>query len=263
MALLTTSLLALSACAPQQGSLIENTGDGIVGGTTVLPGSQLSRQVFMIYVMSNNGGGVCTATMITHTVGLTAAHCVDGFVRGYAIFAIDGVGVLQRAADRQQLMQNSRVAPIKSVRVHPAWNGSISGKNNGDLAVFSLGAPKPADIEVTRLYTGKLQKGDRLVVSGYGVISGSLGFGSGLLRETRVRVLNPNVSETEFGVDQTRAQGVCNGDSGGPAFVVSPFGRLEQVGVVSYGEEGCEQNGVYTYPQQLSSWVNTAVQSLR
>jgi secreted trypsin-like serine protease len=262
MALLSSALLLLSACAPQNSLQTEVDGDGVIGGTTVLPGSQVSRQVFMIYTVSRNGGGTCTATMISNTVGLTAAHCVDGFVRGYAIFSIDAVGVLNKASSRQALLQNSRVAPIKNVRVHPAWRGTINGKNNGDIALFNLASAKPADVEVTRIYNSTLKKGDRLVVSGYGVISGSLGFGSGLLRETRVFVKNPNVSETEFDVDQTRAQGVCNGDSGGPAFLVSPFGRLEQVGVVSYGEEGCDQNGVYTYPTAHLSWIHREMQSL-
>lgn len=257
-------LVGLSACAPQSQTQIDTANDAsIVGGTTVMPGSQLSRQVFMIYVASREGGGLCTATMITNNVGLTAAHCVDSFVRGYAIFSIDAVGILEKAGSREQLLKHPRVAAIKSVRIHPAWTGSINGKNNGDIAVFSLATPKPSDMEVTRLYSGgTLRKGAPLVVSGYGVISGTLGFGSGLLRETRVRVLEPNVSETEFGVDQRRAQGVCNGDSGGPAFVVSPFGRLEQVGVVSYGDEGCEQDGVYTYPATHANWLNRSIQSL-
>jgi secreted trypsin-like serine protease len=258
-------LLALSACAPAgSDQLTDSQNDSaIIGGTTVIPGSQLSKQVFMIYSVSRQGGGICTATMITPTVGLTAAHCVDNMVRGYAIFAIDAIGVLDKAKSREDLLKNQNVIEITAARVHPWWNGSINNKNNGDIAVFRLAKAKPADFQVTRIHSGTLRKGTRLIASGYGIISGSLGFGSGLLRETRVSVLDPNVSESEFGVDQRRAQGVCSGDSGGPAFVVSPFGRLEQVGIVSYGDEGCEQDGVYTYANFHMDFINKAIVSLR
>lgn len=259
--LAASSILALlfaliTACAPADQS---NSGlqrqDNIIGGTMVVPGSPLAKQVFMIYMMTQNGGGICTATMISENIGLTAAHCMDGARAGYAIFDIDAIKRLESAGSREQLLQNPRVIQISKIRVHHTWTGSINRGNNGDVAIFKLSKPKPRDVEITQIHTEQLNVGQTIIASGYGINTGSLGFGSGLLRETRVKVLEVNVTETEFAVNQKTARGVCQGDSGGPSFVVSPFGRLKQVGIVSYGEEGCETSGVYTYITPYIRWI--------
>lgn len=266
----TSSILALllalaTACAPdsKSSSVLDSEASNIVGGTTVMPGSPISKQVFMIYMRTAHGGGICTATMLTDTVGLTAAHCLDEVVSGYAIFDISGIAKLEKSKSREDLLKDPRIVPISGVRVHHSWTGSISRGNNGDVAVFKLARAKPRDIEITQIHTDSLNVGQQLVATGYGVNSGSLGFGSGVLRETRVKVLNINVTDTEFAVDQRSAHGVCSGDSGGPSFAVSPFGRLKQVGIVSYGEEGCENSGVYTYVAPYAQWIVSAMRSLK
>lgn len=262
--MLALLLTLVSACAPstQSNSSLAEDSSNIVGGTIVVPGSPLAKQVFMIYMVGAQGGGICTATMVTETVGLTAAHCMDGARSGFAIFDIQAVKLLSNATSREQLLKSSKVIQIKAVRVHPAWTGSISRGNNGDVAVFKLVRSKPANFEITQIHTEPLRPGQVVVASGYGVNSGSLGMGSGTLRETRLRVKEVNVTETEFSVDQRQARGVCSGDSGGPSFVVSPFGRLKQVGIVSYGEEGCEVYGVYTYVTPFLTWMQSAIRSM-
>ncbi|MFN8792234.1 MAG: S1 family peptidase [Bdellovibrionales bacterium] len=263
--ILALLLATLAACGPasQSNSVLGEGQNNIIGGTTVVPGSPLSRQVFMIYITTARGGGICTATMITDVIGLTAAHCVDEARGGYALFEIDALRKLENAGSRQQLLKSPRVIPMTSVRVHPAWTGSISRGNNGDIALFKLARPRPSDIEITQIHTEPIRAGQTIVASGYGNNSGSLQMGSGLLRETRVRVLETKVTETEFAVDQKQARGVCSGDSGGPAFVVSPFGRLRQVGIVSYGEEGCENYGVYTYVAPFLPWIQQTIPTMK
>lgn len=258
----------LTACAPQSHNSLENQDSSqdsaIVGGRMVVPGSQLSRQVFMIYMKSLKGGSICTATMITPSVGLTAAHCVDSLIGAYAIYSIDASNILRgTGGSREVLLKHPLVRQITSIRVHPSWNGSINGRNNGDIAVFKIAGTLPQGFEVTRLFDGSIKKGSRVIASGYGITSSLVGQGSGLLRETIATVDDPDLTESEFSIDQKNFQGSCSGDSGGPSFVTSPFGRLEQVGVVSYGDRDCEIRGVYTYPRAHMNWITNAILSLR
>ncbi len=64
--------LALSACAPVYGDQVSpeaETSDSVVDGTITWE----RPEVGTIFI----GGGMCTATLITPTVAVTAAHCVD------------------------------------------------------------------------------------------------------------------------------------------------------------------------------------------
>lgn len=269
--IMALTIVLLSACAPQTQSGLDNTGvegqesNAIVGGRMVVPGSPLAKQVFMIYIKNFDKGSLCTATMITPNIGLTAAHCVDALTSAYALFTIDARKVLSgTGGNREALLKNPLVRPITGIRVHPRWNGSINGRNNGDIAIFKIGGTLPEGFEVTRLFEGSIRKGSRIIASGYGVTSGMINGGSsGLLRETVATVDNPNHTETEFSIDQKNFQGSCSGDSGGPSFVTSPFGRLEQVGIVSYGDRDCEIRGVYTYPRTHIGWITQAIPTLR
>jgi len=263
--MMALSVALLTACAPQSPSSLENQDNSaIVGGRMVVPGSQLSKQVFMIYVKTFDRGSLCTATMITPTVGLTAAHCVDSLTAAYALYTIDAEKILRGTGGaRETLLKNPLVRQITAVRVHPRWNGSINGENNGDIAVFKIGGRLPDGFQVTRLFEGSIKKGSRIIASGYGITSSLIGGGSGLLRETIATVDDPDLTESEFSIDQKNFQGSCSGDSGGPSFVTSPFGRLEQVGIVSYGDRDCEIRGVYTYPLAHKSWISNAIVSLR
>lgn len=266
--MMALSLAVLMACAPQNQNSLETQGNqdspAIVGGQMVVPGSQLSKQVFMIYMKSFKGGSICTATMITPTVGLTAAHCVDALIGAYAIYSIDASKALKgTGGSREALLKNPLIRQITSIRVHPQWNGSINGENNADVAVFKIAGSLPPGFEVTRLFEGTLNKGSRIIASGYGITSSLIGQGSGLLRETIATVDDPGLTESEFSIDQKNFQGSCSGDSGGPTFVTSPFGRLEQVGIVSYGDRNCEVRGVYTYPRYHMNWIANAILSLR
>ncbi len=268
--ILALLLVAMSACAPaNQNSISEATdtnSENIIGGSVVMPGSALSKQVFMLFAISNQGQSICTATLISQYHVLTAAHCIDGVKKMYAVFAIDGVAKL-KSGKLANLANDPNIVQVSAAKSFPGWGGSqggtVSGVDAGDIAVLRLAKAAPAGVKVTKLYRSGLKKGQVLVASGYGISSGTIREGSGLLRETRVVVEEPMVGRSEFMIDQKSGRGICSGDSGGPSFVQGSFGELMQVGVTSRGDENCAEGGIYTLVPAFTSWINSAVSSLR
>ncbi len=261
--ILALLLAVLSACAPaEQNSTSADGADEIIGGQVVVPGSQLSKQVFMLYGISSEGAFICTATLITRQHVLTAAHCVDNVKRMYAVFAVDAVAKLKKGNPQN----DPNIIQVSTGKVHDRWRGAdggkVSGVDAGDIAVLRLSKPAPEDMKITKLHSSPLRKGQPLVAAGYGISSGTLHTGSGLLRETKVLVAEPLVGRTEFYIDQSNGRGICSGDSGGPSFIQSSFGELVQVGVTSRGDENCEKGGLYTLVPAYTSWVNLAVNAL-
>ncbi len=266
--ILALSLALLSACSPSSqnksldSSEVQNS-DSIIGGRIVVPGSDLSKQVFMLYAMSSEGQSICTATLITRHHILTAAHCVDGVQKMFAVFAIDGVSKIRSGS----VHNNPDIVQVSTAVIYPKWggtqNGKVSGMDVGDIAVLKLSKPAPAHMKVTRLHNSALRKGQVLIASGYGIVSGVIRSGSGLLRETRVVVEEPLLGNSEFYVDQKNGRGICSGDSGGPSFVQSPFGELVQVGITSRGDSECAEAGLYTLVPAYSNWITSTVQFLK
>lgn len=261
--ILALLLAIVSACAPaSQNSTTAEGTDDIIGGKVVAPGSQASKQVFMLYGMTTEGGYICTATLITPDHALTAAHCVDGVKKMFAVFAVDAVAQLKKGNPQN----NPDIIQVSRVRAHELWGGSKGGKVSGidahDIAVVRLSKSAPSYMKVTKLHSAPLRKGQILVAAGYGIESGVLKTGSGLLRETTVKVEEPLVGKTEFYIDQTNGRGICSGDSGGPSFVQNSFGELVQVGVTSRGDETCENGGLYTLVPAFTNWINSTVRTL-
>lgn len=265
--ILALLLLAVSACAPgnQNGSGqdVSGSSDAIIGGKTVSAGSTLSKQVFMLFAISGDGSqAICTATLLTRQHVLTAAHCVDGVKKMFAVFAVDAIGKLEEGNP----MNDPDIIVITSGRVFPKWKGSkdgaVTGVDAGDIAVLRLAKPAPAHMKVTKLHTTALRRGQVLVASGYGTTSGTKSIGSGVLRETTVVVEEPIIGKSEFYVDQKSGRGICSGDSGGPSFVRTSFGEMVQVGVTSRGDQKCAIGGLYTLVPAFSTWINDTVRTL-
>jgi cysteine-rich repeat protein len=163
----------------------------------------------------------CTATPVTPTVIITAAHCTDAFstVGNVVVFARlnpDGTG-------------SSHDVVASSRRNHPGWDPYGMGYVN-DVAVVQLQDPIDVDLfpAMHRTQMGGGDIGSTVKVVGFGV-NQAPDQGAGTKRSIDMTVVE--VYGQYFVMRHAENwRGVCYGDSGGPSFVQGAI-RDTQVGV--------------------------------
>ena len=208
-------VVSLSACAAREDAAASS--EAIVGG---MPGGNTA--VVWIY---NRSGGLCSGTLITPSVVLTAKHCVQNpgatapsapssFVVGFGSRVFSGTTARVRA-----------VYTTPGVWEEGGFTG-LSGAIVGvDVAVMVLAAPVTAvtPIPIDRRPASELV-GMPFTATGFGQIPG----GSSGTRYTVDSIVR-RVTGTLIYVDPV----ICQGDSGGPMIVEDRV-----VGVVSFGRGG-------------------------
>lgn len=145
---LTTQALAFEYAEPDSDSYIITVGDP-ADPKYANAGDNLRNgvgSIFVEFVGTAPGGFICTATAISETHILTAAHCVretDDTVS--QIFFILSAG-----------LDEPLVTPAKGFLVHPFYdltNPFFGAFAHGDVAVIELVEPLPPEIETYEIYT--------------------------------------------------------------------------------------------------------------
>ena len=209
----------------------------IVGGDVVDAGEY--PEVVSIVV----GDFECTGTAVARNLILTAAHCMAGVVPSQ-VFVYTG-----DAADGQP----DTVAT--EVGAHPDFI-----RDEGAFDIFDYGyivtqdpLPEPYAIPMTEQdeWDFAMQWDREVILVGYGQDDDG---DRGVKREVTVRIngFSPDGLEFEAGGDGLDS---CNGDSGGPAFVVLPDGSRRLVGIISRGSEVCGSKGILGTPHPGLCWV--------
>jgi hypothetical protein len=229
---LRTLLLAL-LCLASPGAR------AVVGG--IVDQNSASSPFAGVGSLIRGGKQVYSAVLIAPQYALTAAHVVShAALPGTYTFNLNVGGDLTFSV------------PVAEIVVHPDYHGFKPGPDgvvHSDLAVVRLASPVPAGTPIYGLY-GDLAAGQEIVFVGYG----------GGLDDSGARVA-PAASVKRRGssaVDrllpaQDAEQGevfvfrswpgqsptgwragLAGGDSGGPAFVRAPDGRLELAGINTF-----------------------------
>lgn len=279
LAAVLVSTLALSACG-KEGSQIEavNQGSnqgfrqGIRQGKTAEAGDAIARST--VAVVAGRFKAICSGTIITKNVVLTAAHCILEGMETSVVFSVN-------ATDPKAYRVASKVVVhpdyIESLR-DPKTNGPQLNRN--DVALVSFTGDLPVGYEPATVLSSmnSVVRGSATTVAGYGVFNDSpmtvlpghvasnlVGTGTGLLRSATVTVSDPNLSEEEVVLDQTLGSGACQGDSGGPAY--QKVGEKYQVwGVASWGRlrtpnGSCLALAVYTKIEPFKPWISETIAS--
>lgn len=247
---------------------------GTVGTAWAITGGELDGNahpnVAMIVFYQPDGRFRCSATLVSPTVLVTAAHCAEG-VRGKTIVTFDSVAPspTPRAADdtgSEPMSQTGYQAPVPgwltgTAHANPLFDGELQLNDLHDVGVVVLDQPymgaTPAALPPENYLDGLANGNGGLgkqtfVLVGYGVFFEKPADGpqKPAIVNDRTRrfttAAGQNVSSqvlklAENANDSRAGGGSCFGDSGGPVFHGSFL-----VGDTSYGASPfCRSFGAY------------------
>lgn len=199
-------------------------------------------------------GAFCTGTLITPTIVLTAAHCLQE-LSGY----LDYTRVFFGAdAEGSGVTRN-----VRRIAQHPTYSDRAL---TGDIGLVELTTAAPA--EVTPIPYLPASKG--LSSADHGGSIRFVGFGYtetgayGQRRQVNGQIgkvctsgqctyMGDYLNAGTFAYAQSNG-GPCSGDSGGPAFI-SRDGQPYVVGVTSYGDQECAIMGVSTSVDYYEAFI--------
>jgi hypothetical protein len=231
----------LVACGDvRSGESVSNSADAIIGGQAVTN----AVDVGVVALGASNGQraqSVCTGSLIGPKTILTAAHCVNVVATAnlYAFFGAD-IGRPTQA-----------VRIVRQIR-HPAYASTRNDFGLMELQTRVLNVPL-IEMNSTPLSTADVGRMYRSV--GFGVSDGRAQTGSGLKREVSTPVTRIDSTNITYGAPGRQT---CQGDSGGPGFLL--FGTTPKLaGVVSYGDQGCQQFGSDGRVDVALPWIRMAM----
>lgn len=252
----------------KQGTQTESQMDDlIIGGRTATRKDEVTFTT--VSLIDTEQGSLCTASILSETIAVTAAHCVEGRVEAMKLSF--GINV---SKNRFRQVQEVAVPELWQRKNHHGYDESVRDVNldaehdTGDIALvkFSGGLPpgyRPAAV----MGNHKLVDGETVTLAGYGITNGSRDTGAGRLRLVDTQIKNANFSRSEVSIDQSHGKGACHGDSGGPAFITSPNGGYQLWGITSRGQGGppddCNGFAIYTKIKSYSKWINSVAKAWR
>lgn len=188
----------------------------------------------------------CSAVMVSPTIGLTAAHCLDdlGFGEGATAY----YGPSRADGEPHQ---------VARFGIHPGYCRNC-GEDRRDLAFIETTLPM-ASLDNPAVPIVVQGEWDLLVRQGQAVTAVGYGAGTGSERPERHRIPMEidEVSKNgrEVTVSSSRG-GTCDGDSGGPLFGRLGSGALRLVGVHSRSVGGCPGDwGISSTPYSSLCWL--------
>ncbi len=261
-----TSTLIFAACgrAPEvdyQPTGTEHIVNGdTLSGNTASKKEPLAQSVVALVAIQDDREALCTGTILSDDLILTAAHCVEDSPK--KLMVVFNRNLQMKAKPGTTGLNLDSVRAADRFKQNPAWGKDLAN-GRGDLALVHFQGGLPSGYSAVRLASAAIQLdlGVEVRLLGYGVTNGVTHVGSGVLRETETTVMSSS-SPTEI-VTDGRKSSVCFGDSGGPAFS-QQNGQWVQWGVASsVTNQACNQASIHTSILSYLPWIKAAGAKLR
>ncbi|KAI9298782.1 trypsin-like serine protease [Neoconidiobolus thromboides FSU 785] len=235
--------------------------DRIVGGVEVSPKFKYPWLVSLQVKGVHDCGGI----ILNRDTVLTAGHCSELPASSYTV-----------NVHRHNLKQSSSSEGGQSIFVskiinHPNFD-SFNATN--DISIWKLAIPASVGIGSIDLDDGTYgeQTGLKVLAAGWGVTKAN-GPGSPVLREVRIPIFDKKACASywanngyDINVDSQVCAGAeggkdaCNGDSGGPLFIIGANGHPILIGTTSFGEP-CAHKGIPTVWTRVSAFRSFILQN--
>jgi secreted trypsin-like serine protease len=257
----TALAIAMAACAPakQSESVVtsEEASQNIVAGDLVKANDAIAASTVALYIRGEDGDGVCSGTLISPNVILTAAHCAIGMTGAVVVFGLN----LETATDAQ-------MRGVDMVAVHPEFKPKAAGQGGwNDVALFRFQGAAPASAKIAQILDkpSVLKAGLKATLAGFGTTkSHGMGTDDGTLRKVTLAVQNPAFEQTEISfAKSTKGGSACHGDSGGPAYVTLS-GKLTVIGITSRGTTAaCNNISISTSVASHAAYIKDTAAALQ
>lgn len=218
--------------------------DPIIGGVQTEEG-----RFDAVVALRNSRGSLCTGTLVTTQLVMTAAHCLDEHREGSPVRVFFG-------PDTDGLSMESL-----SFGIHPSYC-EFCDTEVFDFAYIELPEPyQPIDGVIPPItdqfeWDEAMRPTRKVLLVGYGTNNPSTSSG---LREELKRDVSTTISRFSDNAFEFFAGGAqrdtCSGDSGGPAVVQLGSGQYRLGGVTSRGLKPCGQGGWYGVPYPVLTWL--------
>lgn len=196
-----------------------------------------------VVLMLNSDGSLCTGTLISPYVVLTAAHCLTSQLS--AVLFVNNVD------------EEGETRSVYEFVAHPDYNSTLSPVDSlDDIALLTLSERAPSQITPMPILRSALsdeEVGDRIRLVGFGLDREDGDNPIGVKKEGFAQFVDFDEDAILYSADPNIS---CSGDSGGPLFM-SIDGTEQVVGVVSIGDGLCGQLGRST---RVDNRIETFIQ---
>ncbi len=270
LSLALSAIATMAACgqAPQVTSVDAlNLDTGIVGGEDATGSETFSKHIVGLY--DAKVGAICTASILSPTILVTAAHCVESEPAALRV-------VFGKDFNSKDMV----VKPVEAYQVSPIWPFRQAQElNTGDIALVKFSGGLPAGYAPVKFLTDVTKLSDNMdvLLAGYGASkvvqvqdprTGGLVSDhqeAGKLRFVTTTIKKVAYTKSEFLTESSKGKSACHGDSGGPAYVEID-GELVVIGVTSrsVGDEQdmCNVSAAYTSIPFYATWIASTSKQL-
>ena len=230
----------------------------IVGGTPVQSKDPVAASTVFLISFASDGNQWCTGSIIDQDLIITAAHCLTGT-------SSSSMGILFGTSMESSVDSRG----ISKALIAPEY-AENNLKNRWDIALIRFEGGLPDGFRSIPVLTkpDALTRKQNVTIAGFGT-SALNRTDAGSLKKAEVQISNPSFSAIEVELAQSKKAGVCNGDSGGPAFFATQnelilWGVANQVSDFD-SKVPCGKHSVFTNlaSPAVSKWLESARQQIR